>query len=249
MPVAPGCSDVTDWPPVDPEDADDVSAARDELVAAVREHAGQIAYQLATLDGGDYGQHTFETDAGSWTVKYEGGDLEYLRFDPGRGSEVYVVSTKRDPDPAALADALEDYPAFVRVYNDHVDALDGVLDDVDVDFPEPASTDVVVAERNRVLDSIRETCDRIAAELRRYEGGDYGTFTTRIDGTRWELKWDEDGAAYLRVNGSNGLYVLSQYEHPSADEIREWAPRFSDFVDAYNDHVDDLESDLAHVEG
>ncbi len=73
-----------------------------------------------------------------------------------------------------------------------------------------------MAERDRVLGRVREICDQIARELQRYEGGDYGTFTSRIGGTRWELKWDTDGASYLRVGGSNGLYLLSQYEPPSA---------------------------------
>ncbi|WP_276270709.1 hypothetical protein [Haloarcula litorea] len=239
---------MTDWPPADPADASTVADRRDELVAAVRDHAGQVAYHLARLQGGDYGQADVETDRGVWTVKYEGGDLEYLRFDPDRGDEVYVVSTKRDPEPGPLADALADYDAFVAGFADYVDSLSGVLDDVSTDFPAVESTEGVVAERDRVLDRVREVCDRIAAELHRYEGGDYGTFATRVDGTRWELKWDRDGAAYLRAGGSNGVYLLSQYEPPSAADIREYAPRFAGFVDAYNDHVEDLESDLATVE-
>ena len=241
-------TDVTDWPPADPADATAVAARRDELVAAVRDHAGQIAYQLARLQGGDYGQATIETDSGEWTVKYEGGDLEYLRFSPGRGDDVYVVSTKQPPEPGPLADALRDYHAFAAGFSDFVASHEGVLDDVATDFPEVATTDGVVAERDRVLGRIREVCDRIAGELQRYEGGDYGTFAERVDGTRWELKWDRDGASYLRVGGSGGLYLLSQYEPPSAADIREYAPRFRAFVDAYNDHVEALESDLATVE-
>lgn len=239
---------MTDWPPADPADATAVAERRDELVAAVRDHAGQIAYQLARLQGGDYGSATIETDSGEWTVKYEGGDLEYLRFSPGRGDDVYVISTKQPPEPAALADAMRDYDAFVVGFADFVADHDGVLDDVGTDFPEVAGTDSVVAERDRVLGRIREVCDRIARELRRYEGGEYGTFTERVDGTRWELKWDADGVSYLRVGGSGGLYLLSQYEPPAATDIREYAPRFGAFVDAYNAHVATLESDLATVE-
>ncbi|MBX0324666.1 hypothetical protein EGH21_16690 [Halomicroarcula sp. F13] len=239
---------MTDWPPADPADATAVAERRDELVAAVRDHAGQIAYQLARLQGGDYGQATVETDGGEWTVKYEGGDLEYLRYDPGRGTEVYVISTKQPPEPDALADALVDYPAFVEGFRDYVDSLDGVLDDVATDFPVVATTDGIVGERDRVLGRIREVCDRIAGELQRYEGGDYGTYATRVDGTRWELKWEGARASYLRVGGTGGLYLLSQYEPPSAADIREYAPRFRGFVAAYNDHVAELESDLATVE-
>lgn len=239
---------MTEWPPAAPADASAVADHRDELVAAVRDHAGQIAYNLARLQGGDYGQATIETDRAEWTVKYEGGDLEYLRFDPGRGDEVYVISTKQPPEPEPLADALTDYHAFVRGFAEYVDSLDGVLDDVSTDFPDVASTDAVVEQRDRVLDRIREVCDRIADELHRYEGGDYGTFTTRVDGTRWELNWEETGTSYLRVGGSGGVYLLSQYEQPSAADIREYAPRFRGFVDAYNDHVAELESDLGTVE-
>jgi len=248
MPVGRSLSDVTEWPPVDPADTASIVDRRDEVVAAVRDHAGQLAYRLARLEGGDYGELSVDTDGGEWTVKYEGGDLEYLRFDPGGRDPTYVVSTKRDPEPEALAEAMAEYGAFVEGFNEYVAGLDGVLDDVPTDFPEVASTDGVVAERDRVLDAIRDACDRIAAELRRYEGGDYGTYTERVHGTRWELKWDEDGAAYLRVNGSNGLYLLSQYEPPAADDIREYAPRFREFVRAYNDHVAELEADLGTVE-
>jgi len=239
---------VTEWPPADPTDAAAVTEQRDELVAAVRDHAGQIAYQLARLQGGDYGSATIETDRSEWTVKYEGGDLEYLRYDPGRGEEVYVISTKQPPEPAALGDALEDYDAFVTGFNEFVATHEGVLDDVTTDFPEIETTDGVVAERGRVLGRVREVCDRIARQLQRYEGGDYGTFTERVEGTRWELKWDQDGASYLRVGGTGGLYLLSQYEPPSAADIREYAPLFTAFVEAYNDHVAELESDLETVE-
>jgi len=238
---------VTDWPPCDPTDAGAVADRRDELVAAVRDHAGRIAYELARLQGGDYGQATIETDRAAWTVKYEGGDLSYLRFDPGR-SAVYVVSTKHPPEPGPLADALADYPAFVAAFNDYVASLSGVLDGVSTEFPDVATTDGVVAERDRVLDRVRSVCDRIAAELHRYEGGDYGTFTARVDGTRWELKWADGRASYLRVGGSDGVYLLSQYDHPSAADIREYAPRFAGFVAAFNDHVDDLAADLRGVD-
>jgi len=231
---------VTDWPPAEPADAGAVAQQRDELVAAVRDHAG--------LQGGDYGQATIETDSGAWTVKYEAGDLEYLRFDPGRGDAVYVISTKQPPEPGPLADALRDYDAFVEGFRSYVRSHEGVLDDVSTEFPAVATTDGVVAERDRVLGRIREVCDRIAGELRRYEGGDYGTFTERVDGSRWELKYDENGASYLRVGGSGGLYLLSQYEPPAATDIREYAPKFRAFVEAYNDHVRELESDLGTVE-
>jgi hypothetical protein len=199
---------VTDWPPTDPADAASVADRRDGLLAAVRHHAGRIAYQLARLPGGDYGDLTVETERGARTVNSEGCDLEYLRFDPSRGDAVYVVSTKRPPEPGPLADALTDYDAFVRGFDDHVASLDGALDDVSTDFPHVSSTDGVVAERDRVLGRVREVCDRIAAELHRYEGADYGTFSERVDGTRWELKWDADGASYLRVGGSSGVYLF-----------------------------------------
>lgn len=239
---------MTEWPPIDPTDATAVADQRDELVAAVRDHAGDIAYQLARLEGGDYGQATIETDSGEWTVKYEGGDLEYLRFSPGRGDDVYVVSTKSSPEPGPLVDAMVDYPAFVEGFNEYVASLSGVLDDVSTSFPAVTSTDGVVAERDRVLDRIEEVCNRIAGELHRYEGGDYGTYTTRVDGTRWELNWDRDGVAYLRIGGSSGLYLVSQYQPPSATDIREYAPQFRAFVEAYNEYVTEVEADLSTVE-
>jgi hypothetical protein len=228
-------------------DVEDVTEQRDAVVAAVRDHAGRIAYGLAKLQGGDYGQREFTTPGGTWTVKYEGGDLQYLRFDPRSGSDVYVVSTKQPPDPEELVTALRDYDAFVAAYNDRVASLDGVLDDVATEFPTIESTDTVVAERDRIVSRVREVCDTMAGELHRYEGTDYGTFAARVDGTRWELKWEAAAASYLRVGGSGGTYVLSQYEPPSAADLREHVPGFSGFVEAYNDHVRDLELDLREV--
>ncbi|WP_122089531.1 hypothetical protein [Halalkalicoccus subterraneus] len=234
-------------PPDLDADIEEITARRDELVGAVRDHAGRIAYQLARLQGGDYGQRSFSTDRGEWTLKYEAGDLQYLRYSPTSGSDTYVVSTKQPPEPAALAEALADYEGFVASYNEYVRSLDGVLDGVSTDFPGIETTDEVVAQRDRVLERVRETCDLIAGELHRYEGGDYGSFATRVSGTRWELKWEGATASYLRVGGSGGVYLLSQYEPPSAADIREYAPAFQGFVEAYNDHVDDLESDLRRV--
>ncbi|MFT4945775.1 MAG: hypothetical protein ACI8TL_000002 [Natronomonas sp.] len=241
-------SGVTDWPPLDPTDGTAVADRRDELVAAVTDHAGQIADQLARLAGGDYGQTTIETDRGEWTVKYEAGGLSYLRFDPDRGEDVYVVSTKQPPEPGALADALTDYSAFVVGFNEYVASIDGLLDDISTEFPDVASTDRAVTERDRVLGRIRDVCDRIAREHQRCEGGDYGTFTTRVTGTRWELNWDRDGVSYLRVGGENGVYLLSQYQPPSADDIREHAPHFPKFVRAYNEEIADLASGLERIE-
>jgi hypothetical protein len=233
---------------VDISDVDSVAARRDEVLAAVGDHAGRIAYNLARLQGGDYGQRSFSTDEGEWTVKHEAGDLEYLRYEPRGGGETYVVSTQQPAEPEPLARALEDYDAFVAAYNEYVDSLDGMLEGVDDGFPAVESTDAVVDERDRIVGRIEECCNTMAGELQRYEGTDYGTFSARVDATRWELKWDSDGASYLRVGGSGGVYLVSQYGPPSATDVREYAPAFGGFVDAYNDHVADLELALAQIE-
>ncbi|MWG36978.1 hypothetical protein [Halomarina oriensis] len=235
--------------PADYEVADAEAAAtrRNELVAAVTDHAGIIARELALLQGGDYGQASFKTSAGEWTVKYEAGDLEYLRFETRSGRETYVVSTKQPPDAAALADAMEDYGAFVRAFNDHVRSKVGVLDDVPEAFPDVVSTADAVAERDRIVGRIRETCDAIADQLHRYEGGDYGTFAARVDGSRWELKREASSTAYLRVGGSGGVYLVSQYEPPSAEAVRDHVEGFTGFVEAFNDHVEEVEADLSRI--
>ncbi|PSQ53028.1 hypothetical protein BRD20_04865 [Halobacteriales archaeon SW_8_65_20] len=225
-----------------------VAAERDAVVARVRDHAGEIAYALARIEGGEYGRRTFETDDGEWTVKHEQGDIEFLKFEPRSGQETYVVSTKQPPEPAALATALADYDAFVDRFDGYVASLDGLLDDVPTEFPDPASAADITAERDRIATRLREVCDRMAGELYRYEMDDYGTFTARVDGTRWELKREESRTSYLRVGGSGGTYLLSQYGQPSAESVREFAPDAPDFVAAYNDHVAELELDLAQID-
>lgn len=239
---------MTDWPPIDPTDAAAVADHRDEVVEAVRGHAGDIAYQLARLQGGDYGSVDLETDSGTWTVKYEAGDLNYLRFAPSSGSAIYVVSQKRQPESAAVATAMTDYDAFVAAYTDYVESLEGVLDHVQTTFPDPITTDRVVAERRCVLERVETIADRIAGELHRFEGGEYGTFAARVDGLRWELNWDRDGVSYLRVGGSDGVYLVSQYQPPEPSDVRQYVPQFAGFVEAYNEEVDALEGTLSTVE-
>ena len=233
---------------LDVSDVTAVTEHREELLAAVREHAGRIAYNVARVEGGDYGRRAFSTDRGEWTVKYEAGDLEFLLYEPRGGGETYVVSTQSPAEPEALSRALEDYDAFVAAYNEYVASLEGFFDGVDAAFPSVSGTDAVVGERDRLVDGIQSSCSRMAGELHRYEGTDYGTFAARVDGTRWELKREHDGVSYLRAGGSGGVYLLSQYGPPSAADIREYAPRFRGFVEAYNDHVAALELDLERIE-
>ncbi len=230
----------------DVDGMDEVAERRDELAARVRTHAGQIARELAVLQGGDYGQESFDTDGGSWTVKYEAGDVQYLRFDPKSGSETYVVSSKQPPEPGPLETAMADYGNFVAAYNEYVRSFDGLLADVPDEFPEVESTAELVAERDRIVQRIREVGTAMAGELYRYEG-EYGTYSTTVSGTRWELKWDGDAVSYLRVGGSDGTYLLSQYGPPSAPEVRRLADDVGAFVEAFNEHVDDLEADLSQV--
>jgi len=219
---------------------------RDEVVAQVRDHAATVARELALLQGGDYGKRAFETEAGTWTLKYEAGTVQFLLFERGR-EETYVVSTHQPPDPEPLAEAMADYANFVAAFNDYVESLAGVLDDAPTDFPEVASTEGVVAERERVLGGIREAANRMAGELHRYQGSNYGTFETRVDGTRWELNWEDGRVDYLRVGGENGVYLLSQYGPPSARDLRAHVDDFAAFVAAFNDHVREVSEELATV--
>ena len=225
---------------------DAAAQRRDEVVARVTDHAGQVARELARLQGGDYGQATFETDAGSWTLKYEAGDVQYLRFERG-GRETYVVSTQQPPAPNELATAMSDYDAFVASFNDHVRSLDGVLDDVATEFPEITSVDSVVATRQSILGDLREVCDQMAGQLHRYAGDNYGSFSTRVNSSRWELKWEDGRASYLRVGGEGGIYLLSQYQPPSAHDLRAHVDDVPGFVEAFNDHVREISESLETV--
>ncbi len=219
---------------------------RDAIVRQVRDHAGKVARELALLGGGDYGQESFDTDSGTWTLKYDGGDIAYLRYAPRSGAEIYVISTKQPPEPAKLATAMADYEAFVDAYNEHVESLADVLTDVTIETPAVASTEEIVAARDGLVAQIETVADRMAGELNRYDG-EYGTYATTVSGTRWELKWDGPTASYLRVGGEGGTYILSQYEPPSAPEIKRYAPEFGDFVAAFNEYVEQLEADLSTV--
>lgn len=233
---------------IDVTDVAVVTDRREEILAAVEAHAGEIAYSIARLDGGDYGRRSFSTDRGEWTVKHEAGDIEFLLFEPRGGGKTYVVSTQSPADPESVSRALADYGAFVAAYNEYVASLEGFLDDVDGDFPAVESAEPITTERDRLVERIESCCERMAGELHRYEGTDYGTFAARVDSTRWELKRELSSPSYLRVGGSSGVYLLSQYGPPSATDVREYAPQFGGFVEAYNAHIETLELDLEAIE-
>ncbi|SFS70390.1 hypothetical protein [Halostagnicola kamekurae] len=237
---------MTDGTEKDVDTTEGVTERRDEVVARVRSHAGQIARELALLQGGDYGQESFETAAATWTVKYEAGDIQYLRFDPNSGEETYVISTKQPPAPDALERAMDDYGTFIEAYNEYVASFDDVLADVPDEFPAIESAADLVAERDRIVRQIRDVGTEMAGQLQRYDG-EYGTYSTTISGTRWELKWDGSEVSYLRVGGSDGTYLLSQYGPPSASELRRLAPDVEAFVESFNDEIADLEADLDRV--
>jgi len=225
----------------------EIRAHREELLAAIDSHAGEIARELALLEGGDYGRRTFNTDRGEWTVKYEAGRLEFLLFESTGGAETYVISTKQPPEPKALGEAMVDYPAFVEAYNEFVESREGILDGVVPVFPAVRSTESIVAERDRIVAAIHEIATEIAQQCYRYEGTDYGMFTRTVDGTRWELKWEAGQVSYLRVGGEGGIYLLSQYSPPSAPDVRALAEDVEGFVGAFNAWVDNLEVDLSTV--
>ncbi|GGM56978.1 hypothetical protein J2752_000934 [Halarchaeum rubridurum] len=228
--------------------ADAAAAERDRVVARVREHAGRLARELARLQGGDYGRRTFRVEGGEWTLKYEAGDLDFLRFEGRAGLDVYVVSTKTDPEIPDLAAAMDHYEAFVAAFADYVDSLGGVLDGVPETVPDVASTGDVAAERDRLVSRMREAADRMAAELHRVEPTEYGTFAATVEGTRWELKREADRASYVRAGGEGGVYLVSQYAPPSPGDVRTYAPGFRGFVEAFNAEVDELGDALDGVE-
>lgn len=225
----------------------ELRAHRETVLERVRTHAGEIARELALLEGGDYGRRSFTTNRGEWTIKYEAGRLEFLLFESRGGAETYVISTKQPPDSEALADAMVDYAAFVESYNDFVDSREGTLDEIEPTFPDVRSTEAIVADRDRIVAAIRSVATEIAQQCYRYEGTEYGMFSRTVGGTRWELKWEAGQVSYLRVGGEGGIYLLSQYSPPSAPDVRNLADDVEGFVAAFNAWVDELEVDLSNV--
>ena len=231
----------------DLEDVESVREHRDEVVERVRQHAGQAARELARLQGGDYGRESFRTEGGEWTLKYEAGDIEFLRFEGQAGVDVYVISTQQPPEPKPLATAMSHYAAFVAAFNDYVRGLDGVLDEVPDSFPAVETGETVVEARDRIVSRIREAADQMAGTLYRVENSEYGSFAASVDGTRWELKREVDRASYVRVGGEGGVYIVSQYGAPSARDVRAYAEEFGGFVRAFNEDVAELGGDIDTV--
>ncbi len=64
------------------------------------------------------------------------------------------------------------------------------------------------------------------------------------DAGAWTVKYEAGDLDYLRVGGSDGVYLVSQYQPPEAADVREYVPKFDGFVEAYNE----LAATLATVE-
>lgn len=114
-----------------------VRRRRDEVVAAVTDHADQIARELARLEGADYGQVTVDTDPASLAV---------ASADDAVQERERVCSRVRETCDAMAAQlhrcASDDYgtftahvdgvPAFVDAFNDHVREVSEALATVDL---------------------------------------------------------------------------------------------------------------------
>lgn len=219
-----------------------IEELRDSVVNAVERHASTMAEGVHDLKGG-YGKIAFGVEKGRWVLKYsDDGDLEYLRFESEQGREIYVVSTREPAGPGDIVEAMDQYPGLVEAYNDWIERLEDSLEataDSLKSLPDVGAADDALDRRDEVVESIEEIGESLAEQLHNVSGDQYGTYSTKIDGETWEIKYDGNSAEWLRIGGRGGTYLISQYDPPSPSTLEEYASGLETFVEDVNEHLDD----------
>ena len=225
-------------------DADSIENKRDAAVDALADHLDDVADLIATLRDEQYGKFSVAVDGGTYVLKHNNGDAEWFRFEPDSGSETYLLSTKSDPSPAALADGLEQYGAFVRAVNNWVEQQEYGLADADEylsdtdDALDRLDVETLLERRDRVEQEAWDVANELAETIKGVTGNRYGTFSREINGTTWTLKYEEDGSAkYLQVGGD---YILGR-DSPKPKALATVLEALPAFVDAVNSWLSEQE--------
>jgi len=225
-------------------DPGSIEEKRDTAIEALTDHLNDVADLVATVRDEQYGKFSAGVDRGTYVLKHNNGDAEWFRFEPDGGSETYLLSTKSDPSPAALADGLEQYDAFVRAVNNWVEQQEYGLADADEslsdtrDALDGLDTETLLEHRDRVEQEAWDVAHELAETIKGVTGNRYGTFSTEIDGTTWTLKYEEDGSAkYLQVGGN---YILGR-NSPTPTALATVLEALPAFVDAVNSWLSEQE--------
>lgn len=218
-------------------DAGSIEEKRDAAVEALADHLDDVADLVATVRDEKYGKFSAGVDGGSYVLKHNSGDAEWFRFEADSGGETYLLSTKSDPSPAALANGLEQYDAFIRAVNNWVEQQERGLADVDDylsdtgDALDSLDAETLLEHRDRVEQEAWGVADELAETIKSVTGKRYGTFAAEVDGTTWTLKYEENGSAkYLQVGGD---YVLGR-DSPTPTTLAAVLEALPTFVDAVN---------------
>jgi len=99
-----------------------VVADRDRIVAAIDEVATEIAQQCYRYEGTDYGMYTRTVDGTRWELKWEAGQVSYLRV--GGEGGIYLLSQYSPPSAADVRALAGDVEGFVAAFNDWVNELE-----------------------------------------------------------------------------------------------------------------------------
>lgn len=116
------------------QSADNIEAKREQIMEKVRSDAKQMRKEAVKAGkSDDYDEIEIETDAGTWTLKWDGSSIKYLRF--SNGIDVYVISQYDPAEITPFVKAMKDYDSFVAGFNewlaDQEDELDELMDSVE----------------------------------------------------------------------------------------------------------------------
>jgi len=195
-------------------DPDGIEQKRDAVLERLADHLDDVAGVVAQVTGEDYGKFKSSVDDGAYVLKHEDGSVKWFRYTDDSGSDTYLISTKSEPSPHALATGLKEYAAFIEGVNNWVDDQDDQLKAADEQVAaldeQVAAIDAeaVIEQRDATEQEAWGVVDELAAAIKAVTGNRYGTFSTEINGETWKLKHEDDGSTkYLQVDG---VYVLGR---------------------------------------
>jgi len=225
-------------------DANSIEDKRDATVDELANHLDDVADLVATLKDESYGKFSATVEGGTYVLKHDSGSAEWFRFEPDNGGKTYLLSTKSDPSPAALASGLGQYDLFIQAVNSWVEQQEhGLADAGDYLSDTEAALDRIDAEtvlerRDRIEQEAWDVANELAGTIKSVTDNRYGTFSAEIDGATWTLKYEEGGSAkYLQVGGN---YALGR-DSPTPMTLESVLETLPAFVDAVNNWLSEQE--------
>lgn len=108
---------------------------------------------------------------------------------------------------------------------------------------DPVTSNQLLTTKQKIDNKVREKCDQIVNQLKTLTNKDKQKFSLQTQKGTWELKYNELGTKYLRLNtGNNKTYIVSQYGEKNLDNYLEAINDFHNFIQKFNQWIETQEN-------